>query len=68
MKNPAAQCSGVLAWVERREVEKRRMKQITAHGFRVCMDIIQNLFVEMVKKIKTMYSHFLYALSNDTVI
>ena len=51
MKNPAALRSGVLAWVERREVEKRRMIQNTAHGFRVCMDIIQDLFVKMMKKL-----------------
>lgn len=68
MKNPAALRSGVLTWVERREVEKRRMKQNTAHGFRVCMMIIQDVFVEMVKKIKTMYSHFLYASKNSSML
>ena len=55
MKNPAAQCSGVLAWVERREVEKRRMMQNTAHGFRVCIHIILDIAVELVKKIRTFY-------------
>lgn len=55
MKNPAAQCSGVLAWVERREVEKSRMVQITAHGFRICMDIIQEYYVETVKKTRTFF-------------
>lgn len=53
MKDPAALRSGVLAWVERREVEKRRMKQNTAHGFRVCKNIIQYYYVEMVKKMRT---------------
>ena len=45
MKNPAALRSGVLAWVERREVEKRRMMQNTAHGFRVCIHIILDIAV-----------------------
>ena len=55
MKNPAALRSGVLAWVERREVEKRRMMQNTAHGFRVCIHVILDIAVELVKKIRTFY-------------
>ena len=40
-----------------RKKRGRKETDDTEHGFRVCMDIIQDLFVKMVKKLKTMYLH-----------
>ena len=48
MKNPAALRSGVLAWVERREVEKRRMMQNTAHGFQIAIHFATPLDISTI--------------------